>query len=479
MRNKQCFTYLICLLAYFPMSSAQGNLLPNGNFEDVEKCFDGHFYNDISRYWFTPQDRVIALENPCFYGILWAVGNDTFGINKSKSGYFETYGFFTQLISISHHRAYLTTKLKQPLVANQQYYFEMSFRTLDTVPDVNWVTTDFTDGQDVAFSKDFPTYDWNQPNSAIELTPVLTNQVIKDYNWHKLKGCFKANGGEQYLLIGNFKTNSQTLRVPTGKRSKTQFVSSSHVVDNVVLTPVEVHLKDTAVCKGETAMLNVQNMAVDSLKYIWHDGSTTPQYKASKSEKISVQVIYPDSGCVARADMDFKVIEKDYQAADKDSIACKNEKVTFIAGTGIANETIQWDNGSKDRVFIANTEGVYSAQIKNQCATWTEHFKLTLQQCGLEVFVPTAFSPNADGVNDVIRPFIKTDYVTLESYDFKIFNRWGNLVFTSTNPSESWDGYLNSKLCESGMYVWTLKVQVVLNGKSKVEQLAGDVTMVR
>ena len=61
----------------------------------------------------------------------------------------------------------------------------------------------------------------------------------------------------------------------------------------MVLTPVEVHLKDTAVCKGEMATLNVQNMAVDSLKYIWHDGSTTPQYKASKSEKISVPSTNP------------------------------------------------------------------------------------------------------------------------------------------------------------------------------------------
>ena len=105
MRKKQYFLYFLCLLVYIPISSAQGNLLPNGNFEDVEKCFDGHFYNDISRHWFTPQDRVIPLENPCFYGVWWATGNDTFGIKGSKSGYFETYGFFTQLISISHHQA--------------------------------------------------------------------------------------------------------------------------------------------------------------------------------------------------------------------------------------------------------------------------------------------------------------------------------------------------------------------------------------
>ena len=461
-------------------SKAQDNLVPNGNFEEVETCVSNGFNYYVSKNWFSPQDKPFPLENTCFYGNWWSAQDNVYGLKNSKCGYFETYGYFTQLVSISHHRAYLAVKLKQTLVAEQQYYFEMSFRTLDTVPDVGWIVTDFSDGQDIAFTNEFPTYNWSIPNSAIELQPVLSNTIVKDYKWHKLKGCFKAKGGEQYLLIGNFRTNAQMKREPTGKQSKTQFVSSCHVVDDVVLTPVKVTLRDTAVCQGEKITLNVQHKYLDSLQYRWHDGTTTPQYNANKTEKISVEITYLDNNCVARADMSFKTLETTYRPTIQDSTICRNEKVVFKAGTGLEGETIKWKNGSKDRFFTANTEGVYWAEIKNRCASWVDTFRLRIKNCDLEAFVPTAFSPNGDGFNDDFHPFFKADYlVKVETYDLQIFNRWGNLVFSSKNETGTWDGTYKGVNCETGLYIWTLSVRLVLNGKTEMRQLSGDVSLMR
>ena len=476
-KNKQiCFTLL--LVFSLLKSQAQDNLVPNGDFEDTEACLSGQNTYPISRYWFNPQNRPIALDNPCFYGLWRTVTQGSFGLNGSKCGYFETYGHYPQL-NISHHRAYMTIKLKEPLVKGQRYYFEMSFRILDTVPDLNWVTTDFTDGQQLAFSKDFPTYDWNIPNGFIPLVPVLSNDVVNDYNWHKLKGCFEAKGDEEFLLIGNFMDNSQTTRVPTGKKSRSLFAVSSHIADNVILVPVKVALKDTVVCKDQFLTLNVGNKDIDSMRYLWHDGSTTPQYQASKTERISVQVIYPAENCVATGSMAFKVLGQDYKPIAFDTILCQNEKTTLTAGTGLVGETITWQNGSKDRTIDVNTEGVYVAHIKNQCATWTDTFRLSINHCGLEVFVPNAFSPNGDGVNDDLRPFFKTDFIKIESYDLHIYNRWGSLVFNSQNLNDGWDGTFRGKQCEMGVYIWTLRVRVSLNGKVQTKQLSGDVAIVR
>ena len=479
MKKNRHIGFAFLLVFSFLTSEAQINLISNGNFEDAESCVSGARTYLISRGWFSPQNIPIPLINPCYYGVYWAGGRDTFGINRSKSSSFETFGLFTIIQNVSHHRAYLATQLKEPLVVNQQYYFEMSFRTIDTVPVIDRVTTDFTDAQSIAFSTDFPTYDWDIPNNYIRLTPVLSHGLVKDYNWHKLKGCFRAKGGEKFIVIGNFRPNNETIRQPTGQISKTPYISSTHVVDNVILFPVEVALKDTIACQGQSVTINVANTAIDSVQYLWHDGATTPQYKASKSEKISVQVIYPAENCIARGSMDFKVFGKGYTPLAFDTILCQNEKTTFTAGTGVVGETITWQNGSKERFFTANTEGVYVANIKNICASWTDTFRLRINHCGFEVFVPNAFSPNGDGVNDDLRPYFKMDNIKIGNYDFRLFNRWGSLVFASQNLNEAWDGTLKGQAAETGVYVWSLTVRVMLNGKVQTKQLSGDVAIMR
>ena len=77
-----------------------------------------------------------------------------------------------------------------------------------------------------------------------------------------------------------------------------------------------------------------------------------------------------------------------------------------------------------------------------------------------KVFVPTAFTPNGDNVNDVLLTHGETDtYVR----DFKIFDAWGEQVFEASNfklgdPNIYWDGKLNGKEMNSGTFVWYLDV---------------------
>lgn len=69
------------------------------------------------------------------------------------------------------------------------------------------------------------------------------------------------------------------------------------------------------------------------------------------------------------------------------------------------------------------------------------------------IAVPSAFTPNNDGLNDYFGPHnaIKADHL-----DFKVFNRWGQLVFHSQDWTQKWDGKLNGVLQPTGSYVWML-----------------------
>lgn len=91
---------------------------------------------------------------------------------------------------------------------------------------------------------------------------------------------------------------------------------------------------------------------------------------------------------------------------------------------------------------------------------------------GLLPVLPTAFTPNGDGENDIfiIRggPF---DYV-----DFKIYNNWGEIVFQTDDPNEGWDGTYQGNDAQIGVYSWTFTVRMAGN-REFIEK--GDVTLIR
>ncbi|WP_460972015.1 T9SS type B sorting domain-containing protein [Spirosoma migulaei] len=70
------------------------------------------------------------------------------------------------------------------------------------------------------------------------------------------------------------------------------------------------------------------------------------------------------------------------------------------------------------------------------------------------VFVPTVFTPNNDGVNDTLAVFLHA--ATSNSFSLKIYNRWGSLIFTSSDPAQKWDGTYSGAPCATGTYTWVI-----------------------
>jgi gliding motility-associated-like protein len=74
------------------------------------------------------------------------------------------------------------------------------------------------------------------------------------------------------------------------------------------------------------------------------------------------------------------------------------------------------------------------------------------------LLVPTAFSPNADGLNDVFKPYL--GFIQRNSnnpnvkYAFSIYNRWGQRVFETSNPDQGWNGKYLETYCPAGVYVY-------------------------
>jgi gliding motility-associated-like protein len=137
-----------------------------------------------------------------------------------------------------------------------------------------------------------------------------------------------------------------------------------------------------------------------------------------------------------------------------------------LSATNIANPVAVYnieDESIRYKVFVYNQGGCVDSAFVN-----VKVFK-TLPS----VFVPTAFTPNNDGRNDILKPIA----VGMQRLDFfGVYNRWGQLVFSTSINGKGWDGTISGTPQGSGTYVWMVKA-VDFTGTRYFEK--GTVTLIR
>lgn len=179
----------------------------------------------------------------------------------------------------------------------------------------------------------------------------------------------------------------------------------------------------------------------------------------------------PDGAC-AEADtlaLDlYPVPEVQVGAIDT---AC-DKGVTLIAyGTGL----FTWNNGQIGDVITADVEqeGAFCVEARLGPCIDTACIQLLPIPACCPVYVPDAFSPDGNGINDDFGPFTSCEF---ESFEMLVFNRWGGLVFRSTDPAVKWQGIHRDKDCAPGAY--TYYISYGFSGQPPLE-LKGAVMLLR
>ncbi|MEP6466103.1 MAG: T9SS type B sorting domain-containing protein [Parafilimonas sp.] len=111
-----------------------------------------------------------------------------------------------------------------------------------------------------------------------------------------------------------------------------------------------------------------------------------------------------------------------------------NPIATFTDGPDTVSYTVK----------VSTPEGCYS----------NDSIKIFIFKTQPEVFIPTAFTPNGDGVNDVFRPTVAGMKQFLY---FRVYNRWGQLLFSTSEANKGWDGTYNGNRQASGTYVYSVQ----------------------
>jgi len=154
-----------------------------------------------------------------------------------------------------------------------------------------------------------------------------------------------------------------------------------------------------------------------------------------------------------------------------DSI-CKGELST-IGVTDSAIQSIIWNTGETDTQIIVSNPGTYWASIEyyNGCTGSDTVEIISKNSCDsitdsliINYYIPNAFSPNQDNVND--RFLIRGEGIT--SIVLTIYDRWGDVVFKGSDPI-GWDGTINGKIANKGVYVYKANIFLIDNREIAVK----------
>ncbi|MCH2214653.1 MAG: PKD domain-containing protein [Flavobacteriales bacterium] len=292
-----------------------------------------------------------------------------------------------------------------------------------------------------------------------------------------------------YNEPGSYDVSLKVVR-PSIPDSATQVFSD---VVTVVNTPecrpvIFPNIPDT-VCAGQCAFFTADYLDADSVRWTFNGGNpeTSTAFEPglvcfdAPGEYIVIVQAYNESGESVPEVVTVVATPRPPLDAGPDLEINAGTEISLTASLAgqIPNGTFLWqpfeqvDNFRAQTVSsspIETTDFIVYYDADSSC-TAIDTVKVIVNFIPA-VGVPNSFSPNGDGINDVLRVLGQG----IARMEFKIFNRYGQLVFETDNQNESWDGTFKDKELNAGTFVYTLEV-VFAEGQREV--YTGDVTLVR
>lgn len=187
--------------------------------------------------------------------------------------------------------------------------------------------------------------------------------------------------------------------------------------------------------------------------YRWHDGTANPFYTASADGFVWLEVL-TEGGCMYGDTIHISFREAIELNLGADTAVCAASGFMLSGPEGM--DAYLWNDGSTGGSLPVNRSGVYILTIRDSsfCPV-SDTIRVTVDPglFGKELYLPNAFSPDANGINETF-----PDPVPYSGnyYELKIFSRWGEMLFVSTTPEHTWNGSYRGSTVAAGVYLYML-----------------------
>jgi gliding motility-associated-like protein len=512
------------------------NLVPNCDLSLVQSCPDNTNQLNRSLHWYKPGEGTSDLCHTCSGGSV-GIPYNMWGQEEPVSGEGYIHLICYEILQGNDYREYAQVKLVCGLIAGEKY--NVSFYV--SVSDISRYVIDglgllfsqepITQSGDNVIDPGFPGHIYNPPGV------LITNSD----GWKMISGQYTAAGGEEYITIGNFLPNDQL--TIDDFITQTNLRSASIYVDMVSVTPVVPYdflTGDTTLCYGESLMLTTPDICTgtytwddgstgsvrlitqpgtysltvnlgcsviheemvlswlpkpqldmprdtvlcsgssilmapgDFTSYLWQDGSQGESYLADEAGTYWVEIT-DDLGCSFRDTVLIGSLEPPEVSLSDDMVLCFGDSLLLDAGNDDLYTTYLWQDNTTLPYLTVMQEGLYSVVATNPCGSDMDDILVGFRNCNPVVTVPNAFTPNGDGRNDTFR----AKGINISNYRMQVFNRWGELIFSSFDPGHGWDGKKNGEDCASDVYVWSVYYESDALDQPVRETVKGTVMLIR
>jgi gliding motility-associated-like protein len=201
--------------------------------------------------------------------------------------------------------------------------------------------------------------------------------------------------------------------------------------------------------------------------YQWSTGESSQNIVVRDEGQYRLYVM-DTFGCESTDSVYYSLSESPRISIGNDTAICVREQAVI----GTENESFlsyRWNTGQTDRLIFVESPGVYTQTVRDEQGCIGKD-SMTLKQdpeaLPNNLFIPNAFSPNGDNLNDYFPYSIPIDQ---PAFECQVFNRWGEKVFDSkVNGTNHWDGQYKGKLAAGGPFVYVISYRAC-NGNQKVQ----------
>jgi len=204
---------------------------------------------------------------------------------------------------------------------------------------------------------------------------------------------------------------------------------------------------NTKICPQQSMILHA---GTKFISYDWNTGSKDSILKIYQPGTYSVKVIDSCGNVLFDSIVVSLAPAPPNGFLPSDTTICSHYEFEIKSSRSF-NEYL-WSNGASSASITINQPGKYWLKVtdENNCVG-QDTIQIQFKDCLYGIYMPNAFTPNNDGKNDVFRPVI---YGQIEQYRLTIFNRWGQIVFISTDPSKGWDGSVRGLKQGTNVFTW-------------------------
>jgi gliding motility-associated-like protein len=235
---------------------------------------------------------------------------------------------------------------------------------------------------------------------------------------------------------------------------------------------------DVAKCEDDPVELSPLAVDFPHNNYLWSTGETTRTITVTDAGTYKLTAYNSENGC--KGEDEVRVFQAPKPQVNLPSVygLCMddpNHSVT-LRPTGRPGYLYYWPQVADSSQQIVVTDlGMYTVQVTNTEGCVVEVTTEVQDRCEPKLVIPSAFSPDNNGINDVLEMI----GLYLTDFDLKIYNRWGEVIFASNNLDHKWNGRYKDVKVQPGVYAWTASYKSSDYPERPKYTVRGAVTVIR